>query len=298
VLKAEAASAAARERKAAGELSRVRLLAKQATISKSELEEAESEFDSARALREAADAWLHVQDAEIRAARADLEMAEAQLGNVEAQIRQRQAAEEEARVNLERTAIRSPLDGVVIRRDVEPGQTVAASLQAPTLFSLAGDLRSMRVETRVDEADIGRVRVGQPVDFRVDAYPERVFSGKVHKIHMAPELVQNVVTYNVLVDAPNPDLALLPGMTALVRITVDEHSDVLLLPNAALRFMPPSDWPSMAEPAPGTTRVWRVDDGGPVPVEVRLGPSDDRSTTVRGGELRAGDQVVIGMDQP
>ena len=185
------------------------------------MDEAETDFDSARALREAADAWLEVQDAEILAAGADLEMAEAQLGNAQALIRQREAAADEARVNLERTAIRSPLDGVVIRRDVEPGQTVAASLQAPTLFSLAGDLRSMRVETRVDEADIGRARVAQSVEFRVDAYPERVFTGKVHRIHMAPELFQNVVTYNVLVDAPNPDLALLPGMTALVRITVE-----------------------------------------------------------------------------
>jgi HlyD family secretion protein len=295
VLQAEAESAAARERKAAGELSRVRPLAKQATVSKSELEEAESEFDSAQALREAADAWLQVQDAEIRAARADLDMAEAQLGNVQAQIRQREAAEQEARVNLERTAIRSPLDGVVIRRDVEPGQTVAASLQAPTLFSLAGDLRSMRVETRVDEADIGRVRVGQAVEFRVDAYPHRVFTGKVHKIHMAPELVQNVVTYNVLVDAPNPDLALLPGMTALVRITVEEHTDALLLPNAALRFMPPSDWPSVAEPASGKTWIWRAGEGGPAPVEVKLGPSDDLATVVKGGGLRAGDQVIIGL---
>lgn len=294
VLTAEAESAAARERKAVAELSRMRLLAKQKTISRSAFDEAETDFDSARALREAADAWLEVQDAEILAARADVEMAEAQLGNVQAQIRQREAAQEEARVSLERTAIRSPLDGVVIRRDVEPGQTVAASLQAPILFSLAGDLRSMRVETRVDEADIGRVRVAQSVEFRVDAYPERVFTGKVHRIHMSPELFQNVVTYNVLVDAPNQDLALLPGMTALVRITVEEHADVLLLPNAALRFTPPSDWPSMAEPALGKTWVWRAGEDGPVPVEVVLGPSDDLATVVKGGGLRAGDRVIIG----
>ena len=237
-----------------------------------------------------------VQDTEIRAAESDLAMAEAQLGNSEAQIRQHEAAAEEARVNLERTAIRSPLDGVVIRRDVEPGQTVAASLQAPTLFSLAGDLRIMRVETRVDEADIGRVRVGQPVSFRVDAYPERQFTGRVHKVHMAPEIVQNVVTYNVLVDAPNPDLALLPGMTALVRITVETHAGVLRLPNAALRFSPPGDWPDPGESAPGWTWIWRLDLDEPRPLQVRLGPSDDLATAVEDGELRAGDRVLVGVE--
>ena len=296
VLKAEAESAAARQRMAAGELKRVRTLAERKTVSASKRDEAQSEFDSARALLEAADAWLLVQDTEIRSAKADLAMAESQLGNNQALIRQREAAADEARVNLERTAIRSPLDGVVIRRDVEPGQTVAASLQAPTLFSLAGDLRAMRVATRVDEADIGRVRVGQSVEFRVDAYPERRFMGAVHKVHMAPEIIQNVVTYNVLVDAPNPDLALLPGMTALVQITVEEHAEVLRLPNAALRFMPPTDWSSVGEPAPGNTWVWWLGPDGPSPLEVRLGPSDDLATAVEEGELRAGDRVVVGLD--
>ncbi len=295
VLKAEAESAAARQRMAAGELARMRTLAERKTLSASQLEEAQSEFDSTRALRQAADARLQVQDTEIRMAEADLAIAMSQLGNHRALIRQREAAADEARVNLERTAILSPLDGVVIRRDVEPGQTVAASLQAPTLFSLAGDLRSMRVETRVDEADIGRVRVGQPVQFRVDAYPERLFTGEVHKIHIAPEVVRNVVTYHVLVDAPNPDLALLPGMTALVQITVEEHVDVLLLPNSALRFMPPADWPSLGEPAPGSTRVWRLASAEPRPIEVSLGPSDDSATVLQEGELQPGDRVVIGL---
>ncbi len=295
VLAAEAESAAAHERKAKAGFERARTLVSRSTVSASELEDAQADFDAARALREAADAWLEVQDTEIRAAESDLAMAEAQLGNSEAQIRQHEAAAEEARVNLERTAIRSPLDGVVIRRDVEPGQTVAASLQAPTLFSLAGDLRTMRVETRVDEADIGRVRVGQPVSFRVDAYPERQFSGRVHKVHMAPEIVQNVVTYNVLVDAPNPDLALLPGMTALVRITVETHAGVLRLPNAALRFSPPGDWLTRGSPRPAGpgSGAWTSD--GPRPLQVRLGPSDDLATAVEDGELRAGDRVLIGV---
>jgi HlyD family secretion protein len=295
VLSAEAESAGARERKAAAELKRARRLADRSTLSASELEDAQADFDSAHALREAADAWLQVQETEIRAAEADLAMAEAQLGDSEAQIRQHAAAADEARVNLERTAIRSPLDGVVIRRDVEPGQTVAASLQAPTLFSLAGDLRTMRVETRVDEADIGRVRVGQPVSFRVDAYPERRFSGHVHKVHMAPEIVQNVVTYNVLVNAPNQDLALLPGMTALVSITVETHTGVLRLPNAALRFSPAGDWPDPGESAPGWTWIWCLDLDEPRPLQVKLGPSDDLATAVDDGALRAGDRVLVGI---
>jgi HlyD family secretion protein len=295
VLLAEAEGAAARERKAAAELDRARTLAGRSNVSASELENAQADFDAAHALRKAAQAWLGVQDTEIRAAESDLAMAEAQLSNSRAEIRQYEAAAAEARVNLERTEIRSPLDGVVIRRDVEPGQTVAASLQAPTLFSLAGDLRTMRVETRVDEADIGRVRAGQTVSFRVDAYPERQFDGSVHKVHMAPEIVQNVVTYNVLVDAPNLDLALLPGMTALVRITVATHADVVRLPNAALRFRPPGDWPSPGEAATGKTWVWRLDPTGPRPLQVGLGPSDDLATAVEGGALKAGDRVLVGL---
>jgi HlyD family secretion protein len=153
----------------------------------------------------------------------------------------------------------------------------------------------MRVETRVDEADIGRVRVGQSVRFRVDAYSEQDFFGKVHKIHMAPETIQNVVTYNVLVDAQNPDLLLLPWMTALVRIAVAEHSDALLLPNAALRFSPPADWLPQEPPAAGNSRVWRFGEDGPAPVEVRLGPSDQEATVVLEGELRAGDRVIVGL---
>jgi HlyD family secretion protein len=133
------------------------------------------------------------------------------------------------------------VDGVVIERSVDMGQTVAASLQAPRLFTIAQDLRKMQVETNVDEADIGRVQVGQNTAFTVDAFPGREFTGQVQQIRKAPQTIQNVVTYTVIVSAENPDLALLPGMTANVRILVDERPSVLKVPNAALRFRPDGD---------------------------------------------------------
>jgi len=298
VLEAEAASAAAEQRRAEGELGRVRSLAARATAAQSELEKAETAFDSAQALRRAADARLQVQDAEIRAAASEVTIAEAQVSNVRALIRQRQAALEDTRLNLERTAIRSPLDGVVIRRDIEPGQTVVVSLQAPTLFSLAGDLRSMRVEARVDEADIGRVRVAQAVEFRVDAYPGRRFPGRVSKIHMAPETLQNVVTYTVVVDAPNSELLLLPGMTALVQISVANYTDALRVPNAALRFSAPPDWGPARPPPTGQSRVWVLERGQPTPVDLVLGPSDDSYTLIQQGPVEVGDRIAVGWTEP
>lgn len=294
VLQSESDSAAALHRMARAELKRISALADRSSASVSQLDEIQYEHESTRALLAAAEARLGVQDTKIGEAEADLAMAQAQVKHALAMVRQQKAAVDEAQLNLERTAIRSPLDGVVISRDVEPGQTVAASLQAPTLFSLAGDLRSMQVETQVDEADIGRIRVGQPVRFQVDAYPENVFKGVVRKIHIAPRMVQNVVTYNVLADAPNPDRSLLPGMTALVRIQVAQHADVLLLPNAALRFTPPPDWITHEKSANGSNRIWLLPPSGPIPVDVVLGPSNERVTMVRKGPIKAGDRVITG----
>jgi len=295
VLESEQAAAAAEERKLASELDRQRALARRGTSSTSELETAQSRSDAARAQRQAAEARCVAQEGEVAAALAEVAIAEAQIGNAEALMRQREAALDEARVHLARTAIRSPLDGIVIRRDVEPGQTVASSLQAPTLFTLAGDLRSMRVETRVDEADIGQVRSGQEVRFQVDAYPERSFDGRVVEIRMAPEVVQNVVTYSVIVDAPNTDRALLPGMTATVRIAIDTLSDVLRIPNAALRFRPPAGWPEGPGPAEGRTRAWVAGEARPRPVDLLLGASDEKYTAVREGDLETGQLVLIGL---
>ncbi|MDK9704637.1 MAG: efflux RND transporter periplasmic adaptor subunit [Sulfuritalea sp.] len=172
------------------------------------------------------------------AARASLASAEAQVRNGEAVVRQREAQLAAARVDLERTTIRAPVDGIVVKRSIEPGQTVAASLQAPELFVIAKNLTDMQVETSIDEADVGRVRVGQKATFTVDAFAGRHFEGEVRQVRKAATVVSNVVTYIVVISAANPDLTLLPGMTANVRIITAQKDKVLKAPNAALRFRP------------------------------------------------------------
>ena len=172
------------------------------------------------------------------AARASLASAEAQVKNGEAIVRQREAQLAAARVDLERTSIKAPVDGIVVKRSIEPGQTVAASLQAPELFVIAKNLTDMQVETSIDEADVGRVRVGQKAGFTVDAFAGRHFEGEVRQVRKAATVVSNVVTYTVVISAANPDLSLLPGMTANVRIVTAQKDKVLKIPNAALRFRP------------------------------------------------------------
>jgi HlyD family secretion protein len=175
------------------------------------------------------------------AARAALASADAQVKNGDAIVRQREAQLAAARVDLERTSIRAPVDGIVVKRSIEPGQTVAASLQAPELFVIAKNLTDMQVETSIDEADVGRVRVGQKAGFTVDAFPGRNFEGEVRQVRKAATVVSNVVTYTVVISAANPDLTLLPGMTANVRIITAQKDKALKVPNAALRFRPPGN---------------------------------------------------------
>jgi HlyD family secretion protein len=299
VAESEAESARARHEEARRTLERRTALVARGGVSDSDLQAAKTEFESTGALFHAAEGKLQVQDGEIAAAHAEIAMAGSQADYARATIRQREAALEEARVNLSRTDIRAPLDGVVIRRDVEEGQTVAASLQAPTLFTLAQDLARMQIETYVDEADIGRLRVGQAALFTVDAYPGRGFEGRVTAIRKAPNLLQNVVTYTVLVDADNPDLALYPGMTAVVRIVVEEVREAIRIPNAALRFIPREPLPRDAGDPDASgeprIRVWVLrEPGGVVPVSVLTGASDERFTVLVAGELKAGDRVVTG----
>ena len=240
---------------------------------------------------------------EIETATADLHKAEAELLNARATVAQKEAALTQARVELDRTVIRSPIKGVVIGRDIDEGQTVAASFEAPTLFKIARDLREMEVHGKIDEADIGRIRLGQAATFRVDAFAGRQFGGRVTQIRKAPEVVKNVVTYRVVIATRNTELLLLPGMTALVQIVVRETDEVLTLPNAALRFRPReresagqavkdavSEDSSAAEPD-----VWVLgDDGEPRPVRVRLGLSDETVTEVVEGPLQEGQNVVVG----
>jgi HlyD family secretion protein len=186
-------------------------------------------------------------EAELRSNEAQLKMAEAQVLTARAEVQQREASLQSAKLDLGYTVIRSPVDGVVVERATDVGQTVAASLQAPKLFKIAGDLKKMQVEVAVDEADIGRVRDGQDVRFTVDSFPGREFTGNVRQIRLAPQVVQNVTTYVVVVTANNDALLLMPGMTANVRIVVAQREDALKVPNAALRFRP------QAAAAPGAS---------------------------------------------
>lgn len=303
VTEARAESARIEAEDAERELAWRRTLLERATIAASEVDRALAEAKSALALRRAAEAELLGNASALRAAEAGRAMAEADLQHAEATIRQQEAALDQAEVDLARTVIRAPIDGVVIGRDVDRGQTVAATLEAPTLFTIAQDLRRMEVHAKVDEADIGRIRTGQPAAFTVDAHPRRAFAGVVAQIRKAPEVVQNVVTYTVLISAENPELELLPGMTAVVQIVVDEVADVLTVPNAALRFRPPEN-AVVSSAAAGTGEavgrgapalVWVVDKAGrPAPVRVGLGESDAEATQLTAGPLAEGDQVIVG----
>ena len=190
-----------------------------------------AELDKARAVYNAG-----LED--VKSARAQLQVAEAQARSAQAAVKQREAQLAQARVDLDRTTIRAPVDGIVIKRSVDAGQTVAASLQAPELFIIARDLRDMQVDTSVDEAEIGKIRPGQRATFGVDSFPGRSFSGEVVQVRKAAVTAQNVVTYTVVVSAQNADLSLIPGMTANVRIITDTRDSVLKVPNAALRFRP------------------------------------------------------------
>jgi HlyD family secretion protein len=247
------------------------------------------ELDQARAQRAIAEAEQH--------------MAEADLENAQAVVEQRQAALDQARLDLDRTVLRAPIDGIIIKRDVNPGQTVAVTLEAKTLFTIANDLREMEVHGKIDEADVGQLKVGQTTQFTVDAYSARTFSGQVLQIRKSPEVVQNVVTYAAIISAPNPDLLLLPGMTAQLRIVVSDTGEVLKVPNQALRFRsngsgPPSDRKNanQAASSEASATVWLVgEDGRPNPTAVRLGASDDNSTALLEGRLSEGQQLIVGV---
>ena len=217
-------------------------------------------------------------------------------------VEEAEAALHKAQIDLARTVIRSPIDGTVIKRTVELGQTVAVSMTAPKLFIIARDLRHMRVHARVDEADVGRIAVGQNVQFLVDAYPNRTFEGRVLNIYRAPEIVQNVVTYTVVITAENSDLALFPGMTIVAHIVTTEHKNALLVPTDALRFEPETEGLESSGEAIETTRqesglahVWlRSDSGTLTRTETKIGKSNGSVTEVVSGPLSEGQMVAVG----
>jgi HlyD family secretion protein len=265
-----------------------------------------------------------VSQSELDAAQTAYDAAKSQLNVSQAQVGQAQAAMNQASIDLGYTIIRSPVDGMVISRNVDVGQTVAASLSAPTLFTIANDLTKMEVHTNVDEADVGNVSEGQEVTFTVDAHPQRRFRGKVHQVRNAPQIIQNVVTYNAVVRIDNKELLLKPGMTANVQFLVSEKEDVLTVPNMALRFRLPEDKNEVQDllrqeqgrvaPRVGQRRTSRgsgsgggegrrvrqvkiyvVNDGKAQPVEVQAGITDGSKTEVVAGALKENDLVIIGM---
>lgn len=230
---------------------------------------------------------------------AELDAAQTAYEQAVAQFKQAQASLDRARVNLRYSVIRAPIDGVVISRDVDVGQTVAASLQAPRLFVIANDLQHMQVEASVDEADIGQIREGQSVTFTVDAYPDQQFRGTVTQVRLSPVIVQNVVTYTVIIEVPNPDMKLRPGMTATVTILVDKREDVLRIPTMALRFQPP---PEIAEKFPARLRESQ-EAGGQSKEEPQVQPhqgADRPGREGRGGErgMRQNWQQRGGSEHP
>ena len=211
-------------------------------------------------------------------------------------IEERQAALNAANINLGYTNIISPVSGTVVSRSITMGQTVAASFQTPTLFLIATDLTKMQVDTNVSESDIGGVTVGNEATFTVEAFPNHVFNGRVTQLRQAPQTVQNVVTYDVVISVGNPDLLLKPGMTATARIIVDRRDNVVRVPDQALRYVPGGLAAASGRPAGGAsapTRVWVLRSGRPTAVPVTTGLDDDTQSEIVHGELKPGDELVI-----
>jgi HlyD family secretion protein len=286
--------------------------------------QAKADFERAEALNEkhyVAAQTFDQSRAAYDGAKASLGASKAAVVQAEAQVRQKQAAVAVAKTNLEYTIIRSPIDGTIVARNVNMGQTVAASLQAPTIFDIAQDLKKMQLYAKTDESEVGRIAIGKTVTFKVDAFPHEIFHGVVSQLRMNPTTVQNVVTYDTIVDFDNPGLKIFPGMTAYVTIPVASAENALRVPNTALRFEPPlapaetlrlyqqhgirPEDPSTADGTVGsaagkgkldTAIVWKLGLTDAIkPVQVTLGITDHAYTevaTVLKGTLSAGDAVV------
>ena len=297
--------------KATVESSRAKLLSAKAKVTEAEatLEEKRRDYDRKNALvtRQAAS----VQD--LAAARAAYDRAAAALSAVRADVGVAEAQLHLDETNLAKARITSPIDGIVLKRNVDPGQTVASSLQAPVLFTLAEDLKQMEIQVDVDEADVGSVAEGQSASFSVDAHPDRRFPARIRMLRFGSETVQGVVTYKAVLTVDNSHLLLRPGMTATATVTVKEVKNALLVPNAALRFAPNSAAASdnrtfLQRIMPGPPRrraasppdakgpnrtVWVLRNGTPTAIAVRIGTTDGKMTEITGGELKAGDRVIV-----
>jgi HlyD family secretion protein len=239
-------------------------------------------------------------DEDFQSAEADSRSAAADVTSADAIIRQARAAVDTAELNLSKTIIESPIDGVVVARDVDVGQTVSATMSAPTLFVLAADLSKMQVEASIDESDVGRVKEGEPVTFHVDAFPTQTFVGKVLQVRLNPTIDSDVVSYTAIIDAPNARLQLKPGMTALVSIEVARHDNVLRVPAAALQFKPTADVLARfggtgASAAPASSTIWTLSGGTLAPATVTTGVTDTIYTELVKAPFAEGTRVVTRM---
>lgn len=299
--------------RAALEAAKARVLQAQATV-----KEARSQLERLQRVRKLSGNKVPSQQ-DLDAAEAALDRAVADEASAKASVSQAAATLSFNETDLEKTVIRSPVNGIVLTRSVEPGQTVAASLQAPVLFTLAEDLTQMELKVDVDEADVGRVRAGQPASFTVDAYPNRDFEARITQVRYGATTVNGVVTYETVLSVDNSDLSLRPGMTATASITVTRIDDALLVPNAALRFQPPLPAEDQAdggimrafiprfrrprqaprqELAPGRrARVWVLNGQVPAPVPVVLGESDGVKTQISDGALDPDTQLIVDASQ-
>jgi len=236
---------------------------------------------------------------DLETAEVNTELAKASLKAAEAQLTQAEGALAQTKVNLSYTVIRSPVDGIILNRNVDVGQTVAAGLQAPTLFVIARSLDTLELAASVAESDVGLVRQGQPVSFTVDAYPRETFMGTVRQVRLQPTVQQNVVSYTTIIDVPNPGGGLKPGMTATLAIEVERADEVLKVPAAALRFRPSDEvvaaYGGAAGEAPRGETVWQLANGALRQVRVRTGLSDGTTVAILEGPLVEGAQVVTNI---
>lgn len=301
--KANVTKAAAVLKEAEKTYNRNKELFQRKLISASDLDSAETAYNSQKASYEMAVASSEVSEARLQSIYAQLDSAESDKKGAQARVAQNEAQLELAKIDLDRTKIYSPIDGVIIDRAVDEGQTVQASFSAPKLFVIAQDLRKMQIDTAVDETDIGVVKEGQSVTFTVDAYKTQTFKGTVHQVRLSPNESSSVVTYSVMVNVDNPDLLLKPGMTANSEILVGEKKDVLRLPIKAMYFKVPDDMKGMQKKlmenvtnATDTLPVW-VKNGNEKPTvkTVKMGYSNQDYIEIPNGELKEGDVVITGI---
>lgn len=298
VLKARIDNAQAKGQSARKDLKRKETLREKQISSLVEVDDAQTKSASAEAALREAEAIAAAHENEIAASKAELARAAAELDMAIATVQQKKAQLRISEIDLDRATIRSPIDGIVVARKVNEGQTLATTLEAKTLFIIAGDLRQMEIHARLDEADIGKVKVGQDAVFSVDAYPGQQFDAVVRQIRADAEVQQNVVTYTVVLSAPNPDNRLLPGMTTLTRITVHRAATALVIPLAGLRYSPKSARAAAGAVGASGGRAataWLVDGNGqPRAVTIGIGEEDASHAAIVSGALSVGDRVIIG----